>query len=178
MGVDCFGRNPATPEGRYLGCNWAAWRALIDLVRVFAPSESASCRSWYTNDGYGLDQAGALLLALRLEGQIASGAVKNHCDARDAKLASLRDQCGLCNGTGWLALPGPPIGRVPCGCDGGCPFCDGTGWTDLQGPSTERVPRVGCDGAGEVPASGAYPRVEDIEEFARFVRQSGGFEIW
>jgi hypothetical protein len=133
------------------------------------------CRSWYTNDGHGLDQAGALRLALRLERLIASGAVKAYCDARDAKLASPREPCGLCDGKVSLAVPGPPTGPVARGCEGGCPICDGTGWADQPGLSTARIPCFACDGAGEMLVSGAYPRVEDVEEFARFVRQSRGF---
>jgi hypothetical protein len=63
MGMDIYGRKPTSKRGKYFGNNIGSWHALARYCNTVAPDICAACRHWHTNDGDGLDAAGAVALA-------------------------------------------------------------------------------------------------------------------
>src|SRR5947208_743486 len=78
MGFDLYGTAARSEVGRYFGSNNAGWYPLARLCLQIAPDICAPCehRYWYSNDGYGLDDAGAKALGDVLQRTIDSGALK------------------------------------------------------------------------------------------------------
>jgi hypothetical protein len=67
MGFDVYGKAPTAREGEYFRRNVWGWPPLAYLVTTLCPDEAAACQRWYSNDGDGLDAAGAAALAAKLE---------------------------------------------------------------------------------------------------------------
>jgi hypothetical protein len=149
MGMDIFGSNPTSEEGRYFRRNVWTWRPLAELVTELCPEETAACELWQSNDGDGLDAAESEKLAMRLCGLLESGAVEAYCTLRDARVAKLPDKA--------------------------CQRCEGTGFR----VSSPDIPCLQCAGMGKVAAfERAYSVDEvDVEEFAAFLKACGGFAI-
>ena len=62
MGMDVYGKNPTSEKGSYFRNNVWWWRPLWDYCLEVAP-ELCSDVSGHTNDGEGLDEAGAIALS-------------------------------------------------------------------------------------------------------------------
>ena len=165
MGMDVYGKNPTAEVGQYFRNSVWGWHPLADYLTAAHPALTAGCTYWHSNDGDGLDDAGALALADALDLDLANGTVALYEAERSVYLAALpMEECWLCSGTGvrtdeigvqnGLDKPRDPVtGR------GGCNACSGTGQTE--------------------PTERHYPfEVANVAEFARFARHSGGFEIW
>ena len=151
MGMDVHGIG--NPDAYFRRSIWS-WRPLADYVVFAAPDITQHCANWQSNDGDGLDAAQSLALADRLELQLQSGQTAAYVARRDAELARLpNEECRICGGAG-KRLPPPDVGP----CDQPC---------------------NGCDGVGSVrPYEAWYSlSVDDVVEFAAFLRQCGGFEI-
>ena len=65
MGMDIYGDAPTAPEGEYFRRNVSGWIPFAELVTTLCPDEAAPCRHWGSNDGDGLDAAGAAALAAK-----------------------------------------------------------------------------------------------------------------
>jgi hypothetical protein len=78
MGVDIHGRAPRSKAGRYFGANWGAWREIAGLCLRVAPDICSQIdeKHWFSNDGYGLDDAGAIALADALDQAVNTDAVR------------------------------------------------------------------------------------------------------
>ena len=156
MGMDVYGKNPASKKGEYCRNNVWWWRPLWDYCLEVGDDiiPAAGAKRGHYNEGWGLNAAGAARLAERLRENIQSGLTKQYADAREKHLKSLPDEpCEICEGTGKRATPpktGP--GRETCN---------------------------GCDGKGKKrPWDTEYPFEEkNVQEFADFLNDSGGFEI-
>jgi hypothetical protein len=74
MGFDVYGKAPRTDAGRYFSQQWDDWHELVRLCLQVAPGICSQFDTgcWGTNDGYGLDDAGAVALADALEKRIDS----------------------------------------------------------------------------------------------------------
>jgi hypothetical protein len=92
MGMDVYGRNPASPEGAYFRASISQWPLLIKIIMTLCPQEPSGCKHWHTNDGDGLNSAQALALGNAIERKLRSGEVE----------AALRDPVMTCQ-------PEPPI---------------------------------------------------------------------
>lgn len=171
MGMDVYGRNPSSETGEYFRNNVWWWRPLADYIIQQAPEHLVvQCRHWHSNDGDGLEAEDALELADWLDNEIASGRTAEYAKTYDAVIAAMpRETCDICGGTG--------IRKDKVGYDMGQPF---------KVIHTEGHPRKGqkgwcngCDGIGTKPAwAASYPfSVENVQEFAAFCRDSGGFNI-
>lgn len=170
MGMDVYGKNPTSPHGGYFRRSVWGWHPLAELCAELAPELCAGCRHWHSNDGDGLDEEAAVLLARRLGELIEDGTVARYVALRNAALAALPDErCRLCDGTGirtdatgkaagmhtkLIANPGHPRH----GQTGTCNGCDGRG--------THRPFATNYD-----------VDVNDVREFAAFLAACGGFEI-
>jgi hypothetical protein len=82
MGFDVYGKAPRSDAGRYFGQNWDGWVRLARLCLRVAPDICSQFDSkyWFSNYGYGLDDAGAIALADTLQKQMDSDVLK-HDDA-------------------------------------------------------------------------------------------------
>ena len=77
MGMDINGRNPTGKCGEYFRNNVWCWPPLANYCNMIAPDICAPCRYWHTNDGDGLDAAGAVALAKALQKEIDAGRTGN-----------------------------------------------------------------------------------------------------
>lgn len=150
MGMDVSGVKPRSKAGEYVRYNVWHWHPLWDLCGFLAPEITDEVQYAHSNDGDGLDDKKSQLLAAVLHAAINCGAAAEYIAERDAKLAALPDEsCWLCQGTGKR-----PDMVVRNGCNS-------------------------CEGKGKIrPFSTSYVLVmEDVTEFAAFLRDCGGFEI-
>jgi hypothetical protein len=78
MGFNVYGKAPRSEAGRYFGQQWDGWHRLARLCLRVAPDicSQFDTEYWFSNAGYGLDDAGAVALADALEKQIDSDALK------------------------------------------------------------------------------------------------------
>jgi hypothetical protein len=176
MGMDVYGKAPTAKVGEYFRRSVWGWRPLADFVLANADEQARGCKYWHSNDGDGLDAAGAVALAERLNALVADGTAADWIKLRDAGLAVAADVgCEFCAGLGIRRDEvGQRMGWVTAV----------VGAVDADGRPNPRAGRVGscnaCGGRGSRrPSSTYYPlRVEDIQEFAAFLAACGGFEIY
>jgi hypothetical protein len=170
MGMDVYGNNPISERGEYFRNNVWWWRPLWDFCQEVAP-ELVSDVQGHTNDGDGLDEEGAKALANILTISLAEGVVDTYEVKRKEYLASLpKEDCNLCDSTGIRTddigkehgmdiqvlsdAEASALGRTIGYCNG----CSGNGWKD----SWETH----------------YPfEKANVQEFAEFLADSGGFKI-
>lgn len=150
MGMDVYGKAAASKEGEYFRNNAWWWRPLARYCVEIAPEITAACAHWQTNDGDGLDADAAVKLADALQAEIDAGRTAAREKEYMAALNALPDEtCRYCQGTGT---------RKDMVVHGGCNACRGKG--------TVR------------PDAASYPfSAENVADFVRFLRASGGFEI-
>ena len=151
MGMDISGKKPVSKTGDYFRNNCWWWRPLWNYCHHVAPELITDdvFKSGSYNDGAGLDAKGAAKLAVILEAKIADGHTKHYQREYELYIESLpNDKCGRCNGNN----RGHNKKKE-------CKSCDGTGETENFSKS--------------------YPfDVDNVKEFAKFLIDSGGFEIW
>lgn len=158
MGMDVMGKNAKTETGEYFRRNVWGWRPLWGYALTMHADIASKVSHGQSNDGDGLDADDAYKLGLALYEDIADGVAAKYVADRDAKIAAL------------------PLND--------CEWCDGTGTrTDRVGVEMGMVERKwcnGCEGAGKVKSSESMYdlNVDDIREFADFLVECGGFEIW
>jgi len=171
MGMDVFGLEPTSEEGKYFRRNVWGWRPLAQLCLALAPQECKPCTHWGSNDGDGLNGKQAKRLALKLQCFLENGTVATYIAERNAWVAALpRETCKICQGTG---IRDDALGRR-----------SGDDKRKIDDPAHPRYGQTGwcngCDGRGDEPAwDSHYSVTEDcVKEFAAFLMASGGFEIW
>jgi len=157
MGMDVYGKQPTNETGEYFRRSVWGWHPLWDLLTALVPGLGEKVSKGHYNDGDGLDAEGATALADTLQELLDSGAVTEYIEKRNHTLADLPDvECEWCHGTGTRTDEvGQKMGMVE------------RGWCN------------GCDGKGTVQDDRRMYQValQDVQEFADFVRASGGFEI-
>ena len=157
MGMDVYGKSPLGEKGEYFRRSLWSWHPLWDLVTDLVPWVKDAVANGHTNDGDGLDAEQAAQLAIDLKALLESGEV----------VITLLDV-------------GHHLADLP---DVVCEWCKGTGVrTDEVGQSMGMAARGwcnGCDGKGTRQDDRRMYQVsvQDVREFAEFVRESGGFEI-
>ena len=150
MGMDVYGIEPYTEEGKYFRANVWMWRPLWDYVCDVCSIDDETRERGHYNDGHVIDEDAATSISMMLRSLLKSGVVQKYAKHREKRLAALPDeQCKYCEGTGQ---------RNDKLVQGTCNVCGGK--------CTVR------------PFETRYPfDIKWIEEFAEFSRQSGGFEI-
>lgn len=154
MGMDVYGKNATSEAGKYFRRSVWSWHPLWSYCQAMAPAITAFVRYGHSNDGDGLGPDGAVELAIVLERTIMNGEALAYITARDAHLAALPlEPCEICAGTG-KRLPPPNVGAGDQPCNG-------------------------CESKGQRKSYQTYYPldVDDVREFAAFLRDSGGFEI-
>jgi hypothetical protein len=172
MGMDVFGKEPSPKMvknkdgddvrvGEYFRNTVWWWRPLATYCLTMAPHVSARCEYWHSNDGDGLDAAKSKELAAILREELSSGRTKAYAEIRQAEIkATPTTPCVVCDGTGSCAAPASGAGE----------------WFDENGKQKYCNE---CDGTGrQKTADRLYPfSEENVESWAAFLENCGGFEI-
>lgn len=171
MGMDVYGKNPTSEVGHYFRRNVWGWHPLWQYVEVVHPEIASLVKYAHSNDGDGLNDEDAKKLSELLEEDLGDGVVANYLEARAVWLSELpREDCKLCQNTG---IRSDDIGLAQ------------------SMPEKELSPEVqiltgrtmgwcnACDGVGSKESweTNYFVDAEDIAEFAKFLRECGGFEI-
>lgn len=192
MGMDVYGISPKSEKGEYFRNNVWWWRPLWDYVCEVEPK----CLeiSGHYNDGDGIKNAeGAIDLANKLLAEITSGRTATYAKEREEFLNAIPDvTCEVCNGSGWIVPKSDAQnaefldyvqGMVNSGQVVSVSGDEGDFMEAMkQGVQAQiKEPKKcgGCEGKGERrPWDTHYPfSVENVQEFADFLLDSGGFEI-
>ena len=168
MGMDVIGKKKES----YFRNNFWWWRPLWSFCTTVAPTLCAKVKSAGSNDGDGLDAEDSKALAKLLKESIANGACAKYEQQYNTWRASLpRERCKLCNATG--------IRADKIGTDAGMPN------RELSIEQIKALGRTqgwcnGCDGVGtEHNMAALYPfSVDNVMNFAEFLEECEGFEIW
>lgn len=171
MGMDVVGKKPTGAAGEYFRNNMWYWRPLWDWCMHIAPELLAEVNGHY-NDGEGLDADGAAQLARIIRSHIDDGRAQQAIDQfNQAKAEVDRQDCNLCDATGIrtdqvgidLGMPDKELEeslRILLGRDRGwCNGCNG------EGLRSHLIQNYHMD-------------ISNIVEFAEFLEDCGGFEIW
>jgi len=170
MGMDVYGNNPISEKGEYFRNNVWWWRHLWDFCEEIATELTHGVQG-HTNDGEGLDGGGAKALANILTTSLSEGVVDTYEQKRNEYLASLpKEPCKYCEATG--------IRTDNVGVEHGM---DVQVLTDAEASALGRAIGYcnGCHGKGETDSwETHYPFSRtNVEEFAQFLADSGGFKI-
>jgi hypothetical protein len=160
MGMDVCGRKPTSERGKYFRNSVWWWHPLATYCTMIAPEICAPCKHWHSNDGDGLDAAGALALAEALQKEINANRTDAFARRYASELEMMPDEpCYICAGTGM---------RKPVPHRGACELKEGG------------IKCNGCQGTGYVRAwARNYPFLTDnVANFIAFLRESGGFVIF
>jgi len=155
MGMDVYGKNPKNESGKYFRNNVWYWRPLAEYVCNIAPDITKYCENWQTNDGSGLNETRSVKLAKKIKEDLKSGIASVYEQTYHDKMQAMPDEdCTTCKGTGFRK--------------------------DLSEYGGESKPCNGCDQTGKVrPFDAQYPfELSNVKEFANFLENCGGFEIW
>ena len=176
MSIDVYGKAPISEAGKHFHRSVWIHFPLVAICKQLSPKVTKRCKDWHSNTGDGLEQKSARKLASELDKVIA---------ADDGSILT-----ALCLSTTWQW-------RYKT-----CPLCQGDKWcklvTGLKTPSGNSIatriddpiyinakgkvlPCNCCDGIGHMrPISSNHFNVfpDDVREFARFCKDSGGFDIW
>jgi len=171
MGMDVFGKNPKSKRGEYFRNNVWWWRPLAIYCVDNHPEIAEKCEDWHTNSGDGLGAKDSKNLAKALLADIESGRAEEWQKAYYKNLSELpRQDCEICGATG--------IRNDERGREWGHPD------KALSPEVASLVGREsgwcnGCDGIGTREAWAAqYPfSVENLNDFADFLMDCGGFQI-
>lgn len=156
MGFDISGNK----NGAYFRNNVWHWRPLWDYVTKVGNLTPEQKESGQYNDGCNFTEKESIELADILDQEINSGRTKEYEDQYQEYINNLPlKECKYCNGTGY---------RNDKYVKGNCNACN-TYYTRSQG-----VP-IGKE--QDFQAS-YYFDEENVIEFAKFCRESGGFAIW
>lgn len=148
MGFDVYGLNAKSEKGKYFRNNVWHWRPLAKYVLDNCNLFDGS--KWSTNSGHKVSEKDALLIADTLDMLIKTGRTKEYEKQYTKELENL------------------PLVK--------CELCKGTGKRDdeyVKGKCN------GCHGKGKRKDYATYYPfyVENVKAFAKFCRESGGFEI-
>jgi hypothetical protein len=148
MGMDVHGKRPKSETGAYFRNNVWHWHPLADYCQEPAPQYAGL--AWHTNDGEGLSAQDSVKLADILQAKIDDGScAKFERDRKEALELMPDEECYLCKGTGT---------RNDAIRQGTCNKCKGVGHVR--------------------PMDTWYGfSVQNVQEFANFLRDCGGFEI-
>lgn len=171
MGMDVYGKSPATEAGEYFRATVWFWHPLWEYCERSFPTITDKVEHGHSNSGDGLDADDSKALAEAIRASLADGSALEYSNQRNAYLAELeRPTCDLCDGTG--------IRTDKIGVDAGFP---------TKALEPEQAIVLGrthgwcnaCHGDGAVDAweTNYLFDLEVLERFAGFLENCGGFEI-
>jgi hypothetical protein len=157
VGMDVCGTDPTDECGKYFRANVFAWHPLWSYCERIAPGVTSQVESGHTNDGDGLDNQGAKLLAAALTVRLDTGDLQRDVDYHNTELELMPDEpCEWCSGTG--------VRTDKVGIEMGFPE---KGWCNA------------CDGKGSRrPFAASYRlHLSLLAKWRDFLQHCGGFEI-
>lgn len=172
MGMDVIGKNKNSEVGSYFRRNVWGWRPLWQYVEIVHSDLAAKVEYGQSNDGDGLNAGDSRELARRLREDLEFGVADRYILERNEVLAEMpRESCDLCHGTG---IRDDEVGK------------------EFGHPTQELAPEVqivtgrthgycnACSGYGDKPNWETHYWLErnDLKEFADFLAECDGFEIW
>jgi hypothetical protein len=171
MGMDVYGMSPKSKTGEYFRRNVWGWHPLWDYVSENHPEIAELVENAHTNDGDGLKARNSTKLAKLLMEDLNSGKVADYVRERNLKLSELPfETCKLCEGTGIrtdevAVEAGMPTKELPE--DIAIIVGRATGFCN------------GCNGIGKKEPFETWYSLEetDVQEFAEFLAECGGFSI-
>lgn len=190
MGMDVIGTNPKNKKGEYFRNNWWYWRPLWEFCEFVAPELTCQVEHAGSNDGDGLDGDNAKALGEALRRAIKAGVAKEYNAERTAWLESLPIRpCLHCEATGkrtWLFSPDRKDMKPAMRYDIMKALLDENALPEYE---KEEVPEGWTEEARECNACGgtggeqhwakSYPFDEkNVSEFATFLVNCGGFQLW
>lgn len=179
MGMDVYGKNPLSETGEYFRNNVWWWHPLWTYCQIVAPTITSHVKHGHSNDGDGLNATLSKKLAQILFAHIKTGKTAKYAADFEAAVKAIPPvKCKWCNGTG---VRSDDIGRR-IGMD---QFVIGRQviYGYLHDESHPRFGKIGwcnsCDGVGHrAPDSAGYQfTVDNVEAFANFLQDCGGFAI-
>lgn len=172
MGMDVMGKNARTERGEYFRNNVWWWRPLWDYCLELHGDIAGKVEYGHSNDGDGLDGDDARTLGECLLADIDSGVTSEYEQSYREQIASIpMEDCEWCGTTGIrtdevavkYGMPtrelDPEIALVVGRTHGYCNGCGGYGKRE------------------SLLASYGFS-VDNVREFANFLIECGGFEIW
>lgn len=172
MGMDVIGKNTDSEVGGYFRRNVWGWRPLWHYVEVTHNDLASKVEYAQSNDGDGLNAEDSAELARRLKADLASGEADRYISERNEWLATLpRTTCDLCEGTG--------IRTDEVGKEHGMPERELEPEVKVVTGRTHGYCNA-CSGYGDQPNWETHYWLDrtDLEDFANFLEECGGFEIW
>ena len=170
MGMDVYGSQPTSETGEYFRNNIWWWRPLWNYCEEIGKEIIPSDNDGHTNDGWGLDAAGATKLAALLQEEVDSGRCLEYAEGYEQdRRHTPKETCEYCGGTG--------VRTDEVGVEHGMPA------KKVEDPQSPRYGQTGtcngCNGEGtKLPFSASYPfSVDNVKEFIAFLKDSGGFSI-
>lgn len=156
VGMDVYGKAPASEQGEYFRNNVWWWHPLWTFCEEVSPEITSKVTYGHSNDGDGLDERDSVRLAAIITLWLEDGRAAQYIKERQEWLDSLPLRpCIHCEGTG-TRHDGKKVGRDTD--DFECNACHGHG----------KVEDWQCN---------YYLSLENITEFRDFLRDCGGFEI-
>lgn len=151
MGMDVFGKKPKTDVGGYFRNNVWWWHPLWDYCATVEPELCDKVAEAHSNSGDGLNAIDSRKLAFSLREQIESGATQIYKDNYYKNLDLLPDEDCYCVTAKHILVPDSENSGV-------CRHCSGS----LKIPSFLKS---------------YHFDVENVQKFADFLMDCGGFEI-
>ena len=171
MGMDVYGKKPKSEVGEYFRNNVWWWHPLWDFCVDNFPELAGKVKEGHSNSGDGLGARDSKALAKGIIELINNGQAQKYVDDRNHQLSMLPlNECDLCTGTG--------IRTDDVGISAGMPDKE-LSWEQQVLLGREKGTCNGCQGEGTTEAFELSYRidVDNIERFAKFLADCGGFEI-
>jgi hypothetical protein len=158
MGFDLFGRYPVSDAGGYFRMNQFTWLPFVDLLHDLCDRKIlCKCHHWYSSDGDGLAEKDALALAKNLLARIEDGSVQRALEQGDYTFASYQARAKKRGGR----------------------FAEyARGNLKAIEEARAEAERMAAGSDGKLREYSDLPvLVEHAEQFAEFLKDSGGFRI-
>lgn len=190
MGMDVIGRKPTSKTGKYFRNNVWWWHPLWDYIETVAPHLAQRVKAPHSNDGDGLRGSKQCIeLAAILQNEIDTGKTATYATEYQQRLDAMPDEPCFCNGTSKLIIFKDGARAVYE--DKWVSIYEALGQLEIaratnviaRGKRTDmNVKDAGCNacqGKGKIRPWATHYRfdVANVQAFANFVRDSGGFRI-
>lgn len=174
MGMDVYGKTPVSERGSYFRNNVWWWRPLWQYCYTQHPDiiDAKTAEYGHSNSGAGLSASKARKLGEALLKDISDGVTEKYQEDYYSAIAAIpRETCGICNGKGIRTdQVGKDMKQDVKELDEALALVLGRthGWCN------------GCNGEGmSYPFETHYPfEIHNVREFAEFLLDCGGFEIY
>ena len=170
MGMDVYGLKPKTQKGEYFRNNVWWWHPLWSYCCHISPELAGKVQNGHDNSGDGLDAVDSRKLGFIVQQSVTSGAAQEYVDEYNKDTATLPDEPCFCVKQSLMDV-------LAMSAD--TPFVEVSGILKSSENKTPNPECKNCKGSGMQRNWNAnyYIDVENIQNFAGFLIDCGGFEI-